>query len=171
MKTLLALALVLTTMVGSVPTATAADATVNDIVSALKARGITTYLDADRCHQYPIHGFYVGQARALILCTNGSRETTPEIADTLRHEAWHYIQDCKNNSSVDGNLQLVFAPDDHDRVIEALAKAGISAERIRQVYSANGQADHVPYEYEAFLAGAGSNQRVIDAMNTFCPIP
>ena len=87
MKRFLTALLLVTTVLGSAAPSFAADATPGDIISALKERGITTYLDADRCQQLPVAGFYVGQARALVLCNNGSREacllyTSPSPRDS-----------------------------------------------------------------------------------------
>ena len=171
MRKLLTTALLLLTMVGSAaPSFAAQDLPAQAILDALKARGITTYLDAGRCHTKPVSGFYVGKHRAIILCTKGNRDLNEEQLDTYRHETMHFIQDCKNGS-IDGNLSKVFHPKDNAILIKALADANISAARIKRVYESHNDGDSVPYELEAFLAGSKTNRYVVNLMNTFCPLP
>ena len=173
MKALLSIALLATTIFGSVAPSLAADvspreaALANQLISELKKRGITTYLDADMCQTRNIDGFYSGKARALVLCNDQKRTMDEEVLDTLRHETVHFIQDCANGS-IDGNLGLIMKPGHATRI---LRQNGVSPERINYVYTQNGAADHVPQEYEAFAGGLMPTQTIISVLQRVCPLP
>ncbi|WGL30718.1 hypothetical protein SCRES3_gp61 [Synechococcus phage S-CRES3] len=174
MKALLSIALLATTIFGSVAPALATQpvsdqeaALANQLISELKNRGITTYLDAEMCQTRNVDGFYSGRNRALVLCNDQKRTMDAELLDTLRHETVHFIQDCANGS-IDGNLDLIMKPGAAQRI---LREHGISPERINYVYTQNGAADHVPQEYEAFAGGLMPTEVIIEVLTAVCPLP
>jgi len=138
----------------------------NALADALRANGITLYLDAGICHTKPLAGFYHSPTKSLVLCNNGSATMTDENMDTLRHEAIHVIQDCKLGIMGDRKLGKVFKPG----VVEQLARDfGVNLDRIKQVYESHGQHDVVELEYEAFAGAAGMPARTIArALNVMC---
>ena len=170
MKKLLTTALLLLTMVGSATPSfavTDADAiAANQLIQALNARGITLYLDADQCDDGTLDGFYMGRPRVLVLCNKGSREMTERALNTLRHEAVHFIQDCRDGA-IDHELNLIMKPGTAERI---LRENGWSPERIKEVYSANGKGSHVPFEYEAFAGGLMPTSTILNVMNAMCPL-
>lgn len=170
----LAAALLAVTLSGSAgPALAISDATAaqhNDLTEALVGAGIKLYLDADICRANSrLGGFYHSPSLSLILCNKGSKKMTEENLDTLRHEAIHVIQDCKNNIQGDKILGRVLKPG----TIESLAeKHGISLEQIARVYKSQGADPSViQLEYEAFTAAAGmSASTIASAVRIMCPV-
>lgn len=139
----------------------------NELVSALTEVGIKVYTDADVCHKRPLSGFYHGPSRSLVLCNKGSREMTEENLDTLRHEAIHVIQDCKNGAQGDEIFQRALKPGS----VQALAQQyGISLDRIKTMYESRGASQEViQLEYEAFTGAAGlSAPTIASAVRVMC---
>lgn len=174
MRKLLAAALLATTIfVIASPTPTISDATAaqhNALTDALAKAGIKLYLDADICRTTTgLAGYYHSPSKSLVLCNKGSKQMTEENLDTLRHEAIHAIQDCKNGVQGDRILQPVLKPG----VARNLASQhGIDLERIRQVYSSrNVDQAVINLEYEAFAAAAGMSANTIaTALRTTCSV-
>lgn len=172
MRHFLTAALLATTMLGSVSPALAiSDATAaqhNELISALTEVGIKVYTDGAVCHKRPLSGFYHSPSKSLVLCNNGSREMTEENLDTLRHEAIHAIQDCKNGIQGDRILHRVLKPG----TVQSLAqKHGINLDRIKTVYKSHGASQEViQLEYEAFTGAAGlSAPTIASALRAMCP--
>lgn len=174
MQKLLTTALLAVTIFGSatpslaqaIPAAVAQEH--NNLVAALQSRGIAMYLDADTCRQNPIDGFYDGTSRVLVICNKGQADMTPNNLDTLRHEAMHFIQDCRDGV-IDGRMATVLKP---GQARAMLASAGQDPNWIERVYTSHGKGAHVPFEEEAFGAAAVMPASVIQqAVEIFCPIP
>jgi len=139
----------------------------NNLVAALAARGISLHLDAAICKSNPIDGLYHGASRSLVICNGGSTEMTENNLDTLRHEAVHFMQDCRDGV-VDGNLTTVLKP---GQARAMLASSGQDPTWIERVYTSHGKEAHVPYEEEAFgIAAVVSPGTIISALNIFCPV-
>lgn len=170
MKKLLTTALLLLTMVGSAAPAVAvsdADAlAANQLIDGLNARGITVYLDAPQCADGSLDGFYMGMSRVLVLCNKGSREMSENALDTLRHETIHFIQDCRDGV-IDHKLIKIMKPGTAERILRA---NGLDPQKINEIYSSKGKADHVPLEYEAFAGGLLPTSTILNAMNAICPL-
>lgn len=172
MKKLLTAALLAATLFGSVAPsyATAPDEYQehNALVSALQNAGISVHLDADICRKYTdLAGFYHSPSKSLVICNKGSRTMNEENLDTLRHEAIHAIQDCKNGVQGDSVLRPVLKPG----VVEYLAGShGVDLDRITHIYGSKGASQEViRLEHEAFTAAAGMDASTIaNALGAMC---
>lgn len=172
MQKLLTIALLATTVFGSVTPALAVTdqeaAEHNALAGALNRAGITLYLDADVCRsEAGLAGFYHSPSRSMVLCNKGSKEMTADNLDTLRHESIHAIQDCKNGVQGDSVLRNALKPG----VVEQLAaRSGLSLERIRQIYRSHGASNEViGLEYEAWTGAATmSASTIATALTTMC---
>lgn len=138
----------------------------NDLVVALQANGVQVYLDSDECVP-GLGGFYHSPSRSLVICNGGSAEMTDENMDTLRHEAIHAIQDCKDGVQGNRGLHHVLQPGAAELLA---AQHGVDLDRIAQAYRGHGADDHViSLEYEAFTAAAGmSASTIAQALNMMC---
>lgn len=170
MKTALTLGLLASlTLSGGPAVAAPLDTGHAQLLGAVQARGITLYLDGDRCDSGHVDGFYVGSYKALVICNKGSRDFDANDLDTIRHEVVHFIQDCARGQAIDGNLETILKP---GAAREILAEVGLSADGITKVYTDNGAGDAVPYEHEAFAIAAGMDASTITkALEQFCPLP
>lgn len=170
MQKLLTAALLATTIFGSVAPAlaTAQDEYQehNNLVSALVRNGVKVYLDGDMCKP-GLAGFYHSPSMSLVLCNGGSTVMTDDNMDTLRHEAIHAVQDCKDGVQGNRALHHVLKP---GAVEELAAATGISLDRIVEVYRSHGQDDYViSLEFEAFTGAAGMSAGTIaKALDTMC---
>ena len=121
-----------------------------------------------------IFGFYRGSTRTLVICQeqalatgryNG--EVTPfseEDLDTLRHEAHHFVQDCRDGK-LNGTLDSVYTKP-VELGMEVLGREGI--EGILKSYSSS--SDHIKLmEIEAFSVAAMNDplEQVSD-IKTYC---
>jgi hypothetical protein len=170
MRKLLTAALLATTMFGSVAPALATGLNEfqqhNNLISALVSHGIRVYLDGETCKP-GLSGFYHSSTKSLVLCNGGSTQMTDENMDTLRHEAVHAMQDCRDGIKGNQRLDRVLKPG----TVEGLASdTGLSLERIREIYLSHGVDEYtITLEYEAFTAAAAMDAGTIaTALNTFC---
>ena len=122
------------------------------LAQAIEAQGIDLVINHPQCQQMPIHGFYSGHERLLVICQDnykgqGQEEWTANDLDTLRHEAQHMIQDCMDRK-IDHQLKPVYR-DPIALAFEVLGPDG--AKKINEVYRRNGaKTDTVILEWEAF---------------------
>ena len=72
------------------------------LVGTIRQAGVSIELNSDVCQQFPIYGAYFHKQARLVLCSKGSTE---EKLDTLRHEAWHLVQDLQDCDLLDDGLK------------------------------------------------------------------
>lgn len=129
------------------------------LVEEIRRNGVTIKInDEDGCSEEGLNGFYSGQKKLLIVCQDNGVAGGPVVAwtandlDTLRHEAQHFIQDCRVGSNHDHALAPVY----HSP--SALAQEVLGPERVFDIttrYRENGASDLVLLlEYEAFAVAA-----------------
>ena len=110
---------------------------------AVEATGISVYVNDPYCDEVQALGLYSAGAKAILICQEnripGSTQTvawTEEDYDTLRHEAHHLVQDCRDGS-LNAELASVykrpielgyewFGKDGTNWVAESYARAGAS---------------------------------------------
>ncbi len=105
-----------------------------------------------------VSGFYAGAQRRLVICQDNGVAGGPAVAwtandlDTLRHEAQHFIQDCRVGTNDDHALSPVY----HSPT--ALAQRVLGPEVVQQItatYRGRRASDLVLLlEYEAFAVAA-----------------
>ena len=87
----------------------------NQLLTAVNSTGITTRINPAECDVEPgAFGWYSARNAELVICQENkikgsSRqvEWTAEDFDTVRHEAHHVAQDCRDNS-LNGRLNSVY---------------------------------------------------------------
>ncbi len=174
MRKFLTATLLATTILGAASPALAISDKVaaehNALVSALQNAGISVHLDANLCRKRSsFAGFYHSPSKSLVICNKGSRAMNEENLDTLRHEAIHAIQDCKNGVQGDNVLHPVLKPG----VVEYLAgNHGVDLDHITYVYGSKGASHEVIHlEHEAFTAAAGmSADTIASALRIMCSV-
>jgi hypothetical protein len=137
------IAAVLVGLVGFSPAATYAtvDQEADDhaqLLAVVEALNVPVSFDTQLCKDEPQwYGGYALDGRELVLCSRGDRA---ERLDTIRHEAWHVLQDLQNCSIKDeGLLQLAMG-----------VKATPSGYKVAAAKAY--QPSHVPFEAEAAWA-------------------
>ncbi len=109
----------LTAITTIVPTAVEAknvDSAHMDLVRAIRTTGVELKVNTEACYEDPdrtLYGWYWAAKNEMVICqenaTHYNTETnwTAEDFDTLRHEAQHLIQDCRDGS-LNGKLDAVY---------------------------------------------------------------
>ena len=146
---------------------------------AVKSAGVSVYINPTKgCDpRYnggkKIYGFYAGRIQTMVICQETALRTgqfdthhdwTEEDYDTLRHEAHHLVQDCRDNS-LDSRLQAVY------REPLSLAKNTLSTRKIEWILKSYGeQGEHmVVMELEAFsVAQLNDPLEQVQDIRTYC---
>ena len=156
------------------------------LMEALEARGVRTYINAPPCYTTRAAGMY-GVSKQygplLIVCQDNKTrnefsevEWTANDLDTLRHEATHAIQDCLDGKQ-DGQLEQLYGPEtfgalgmDLEWVVNQLGYE--RATQIVSRYRANGADDDtIASELEAFFtAESASPEEIMVILNDACPL-
>jgi len=129
------------------------------LVQEIRNNGVKIVINDEYCgEEEGLNGFYSGQKKLLVVCQDNGVPGGPVVAwtandlDTLRHEAQHFIQDCRVGSNHDHALAPVY----HSP--SALAQEVLGPERVVDIttrYRENGASDLVLLlEYEAFAVAA-----------------
>ena len=135
--------------------------------------------DHELCEDNWGGGMYVtanGRAAMLICQDNGHLVSdgslaplTPNDADSLRHEAQHVIQDCKDGVIADGELEPMLGREALNRFV----KKGLTQDKIDwiiETYAREGaDKETIINELEAFAVAANIDpDRIAKALNRFC---
>lgn len=126
---------------------------------AVKATGTRVYTNTPHCDKFGGNGMYSGMGPMIIICQDNRTAATPYGEEvewtandlgTLRHEAHHLMQDCKDGK-IDQNLDLMA-----ENIVElALDIIGPRMmDRIDAIYTINGKGADVELEWEAFSVEA-----------------
>ena len=128
------------------------------LISAVESTGVDFLLNPQECNSIPAYGWYSGTKNHLVVCqenrdrsSSAAVEWTAEDLDTLRHEAQHLLQDCR-----DGSLDHRLLPIYHNPVALGIKVLGPDAMlSISETYARQGADLYVIIlEYEAFSVGA-----------------
>ena len=140
---------------------------------AVQSVGISVYVNDPFCDTGNFYGVYSAGAKAILICqenrVKGSTQTvawTEEDYDTLRHEAHHLVQDCRDGS-LNSELASVYK-----RPIELgyewLGREGTN--RVAEMYDRQGASGHIQVmEIEAFaVARMNDPAEQIRDIRNFC---
>ena len=115
MKKLATLAAALSLLMPMVPNKAQAQHSYIDLVQAVRAAGVTVYLNPPECYGALFDGNYRSVMRTITICQDngigGSNQETDWTAndlDTLRHEAHHIAQDCISGGAANNRLETVY---------------------------------------------------------------
>jgi len=107
---------------------------------------------------------------ALVVCQDNAT-TEQEVVwtlndlDTLRHEAWHMVQDCLFDSRGDSNLSPLSYSEEYVQLLVSTAQDVLGVERVKSIivtYTENGaDPNTVLMEIEAFLVAATTDPDII----------
>jgi len=115
-KVTLAALTAITTIVPTAVEAKNVDRGHMDLVRAIASTGVELKINPEACYENPdktLYGWYWAAKNEMVICqenaTHYNTETywTAEDFDTLRHEAQHLIQDCRDGS-LNGSLDSVY---------------------------------------------------------------
>ena len=150
-----------------------------DLFRAVKSTGVSVYINPTKgCDPrynggHKIFGYYAGRIQTMVICQEKALRTgqfdtqhdwTEEDYDTLRHEAHHLVQDCRDKS-LNSELHAVYTEP------ISLAKATLSPQRIDWIIESYGeQGDHViVMELEAFsVAQINDPLEQVQDIQTYC---
>ena len=133
--------------------------------SAVQSVGVETFInDATLCeggHDGAYMWIKESRRSALVICQDNAELGGPEVEwtandlDTLRHEAWHLVQDCLAGVRADDESQLAVDDDiyRHQMTAAAIDILGVSVvNNIIEGYRANGlDNEGILHEIEAFM--------------------
>jgi hypothetical protein len=93
------------------------------LLSEVQKTGVPVFIQSPVCQRFPsLHGAYNDAGHGIHLCAKGGKQ---ERLKTIRHEAWHLIQDLGNCSIRDTHDRLRPAFDHVDQAyINKLTRAG-----------------------------------------------
>ncbi len=145
------------------------------LVNEIRRYGVSIEVNPKDCPE-KVSGFYAGAQRRLVICQDNGVAGGPAVAwtandlDTLRHEAQHFIQDCRVGGNHDHSLIPVY------RSPTKLAQETLGFEGVQEItttYRAQGADDlTLLLEYEAFAVAArnipldqASDMRVVCGRN------
>ena len=149
------------------------------LFNSVKAAGVSVYINPSKgCDPrynggHKIFGYYAGRIQTMVICQETALRTgqfdtqhdwTEEDYDTLRHEAHHLVQDCRDNS-LDARLHAVY------REPLSLAKNTLSTRKIEGILKSYGeQGEHmVVMELEAFsVAQLNDPLEQVSDIQTYC---
>ena len=140
------------------------------LVNAIHEAGISYEINANDCPG-DIDGFYTGDR--IVICQDYGSRGAPERKwtindlDTLRHEAVHLAQDCR-----DGAIDMMIDPPSTEQVNAMIDRIG--ADRFLRIWKKyhNRQLymDGILVELEAFYkAQFSSPEQIAKEINTYCP--
>jgi hypothetical protein len=126
------------------------------VLNAVADTGTTVIVDGSACRSGGYMGRYVNNPEKNIdfleLCLDPHKGDYTELADTIRHEAWHVVQACMGQPMFNVvSLKESATPSLITRVVE------------------NYPAEKRHHELEAFVVAADqTNDYVVEQLNKFC---
>lgn len=160
-KQLAALALTGSVLLGSASVAVAQkvkqqpfnEAGVNFLLRTVTETGHSTYSGGEWCDTQRAYGFATAN-KQLVICVDNHGNDMDELADTVRHEAFHLAQYCKARR-VGASMALIF-PEAVDDSMALARDLGMPMQRYDQAQYA--------FEAEARAAAFALNERQIAAV-------
>lgn len=154
-----------------------------EIINSLSESGIETYVNAPPCYENKkkaqgMYGIIPALGAVVVVCQD-NRETmgvevewTANDYDTLRHEAFHAMQDCLDGE-IDGELIAFYTTDDKVSFGDLVEAIGMDAASqiwtsYRSIGVGIGQSER---EIEAFLAASTlSPEQIAKGIKDSCPV-
>ncbi|QIN96704.1 hypothetical protein [Synechococcus phage S-N03] len=128
-----------------------------DLLTAVAETGVRVYINPVQCGKENVDGFYISNGPGFfVICQDNAKPGGEQVRwtandlDTIRHEAIHLIQDCKDGRG-DNSLQPVIgdAAERSRYVFGALGRKRVKG--IIDAYIRRGTSDHqIHNEVEAF---------------------
>ena len=143
----------------------------NQLLRAVDSTGVTVKINPKRCDEQPVFGWYWASQSELVICqenkVKGSSrqvEWTAEDLDTVRHEAHHLAQDCRDGK-LQGDLDSVY-----QKPIQFALKVMGKEKGQSIVNSYRSRGEHiVVMELEAFAVAALNDPlEQVGDINTYC---
>ena len=125
---------------------------VNFLLRAVTETGHSVFRGGEPCNR-GVYGFATSQ-KQLLVCAENHGNDLDELADTVRHEAFHLAQFCKARR-VGASMALIF-PELKDESIAMARDLGMPMQRYREGQHA--------FEAEARAAAFSLNERQIAAV-------
>lgn len=129
-----------------------------ELARVIQDHGVLVHLNPPDCGKGDFMGFYAGKERAIVICQERAEGNytnyrwTAEDFDTLRHEAQHFIQDCRYGGNHDHRLAPVYK-EPVKFGLHVLGRDKVA--RIVDTYRENGATEAVVIlEIEAFAVAA-----------------
>lgn len=151
-KQLAALALTGFTLLGSASSAVALErlpfdeTKLNNLLEVVRDTGHRVYSGGGPCDRRGVYGFAT-TTKQLIICVDNHGSDMVELADTIRHEAFHLAQFCKARR-VGATAALIF-PDRKDTLKDAVA-LGMPVKRYQErQYAIEAEARVIAHEMDA----------------------
>ena len=126
--------------------------------AAVEGTGVTVRLNHPEMCGSGIHGFYSSVDQVMMICQDRSKmgydhaAWTENDLDTLRHEAQHLLQDCKDGRVGDGRLVPALSSDYLAELAEESGMTIVDIRTIQESYGSKGASDEViRNEVEAFI--------------------
>ena len=125
------------------------------LAQAVRTTGVTLKINPAACAKRDVYGWYWAAKKEMVICQERATRTgvetywTEEDLDTLRHEAQHLVQDCRDGQ-LDGDLDAVYTDP-----IELAKQVLGQQEMLSIVRSYSDASDHIKVmELEAFSVAA-----------------
>ena len=138
------------------------------LAQAVRTTGVTLKINPAACAEQNVYGWYWAAKKEMVICQERATRTgvetywTEEDLDTLRHEAQHLVQDCRDGQ-LDGDLDAVYSKP------LVLAQNVLGRDRIMSILESYSEAsDHIKVmELEAFSVAAMNDpmEQVRDIQN------
>ena len=149
-----------------------------DLWNAIGEVGVTAFINHPICWERDVDGFYSSGNGILVVCQDNKTKPgkiepwTDNDLDTLRHEAVHVIQDCKDGRRSDNSLVHIIPT--HQERLEYFARV-LGSERARAIikgYGENGVSSHqIINELEAFsFAAHQSAESIAAGVRSYCGV-
>lgn len=151
-----------------------------DLIRTIEDLGVIIKInDTEECEE-GLYGAYVSRnynRRSIFLLCQENRNLfndnvvglTEEDADTIRHEAWHMVQDCVYGGMGDAHIRPIYTTP--EEVVDFAFESGMDEATIRRIIKAyDGEEEHVIIaEIEAFtVAMAWSADDVNHMVSKYC---
>ena len=151
-----------------------------DLIQAAEDHGASVYMNAPPCYMKDASGLYAilpNVGPAIVICQDNKEETFQQVEwtendlDTLRHESWHYVQDCLDGNR-DGLLLSLHDYDDELTFGDIVESYGLMrSARIEHTYAQAGvDPKQIRNEIEAFhIAEELSAKDIARVLRAVCP--
>jgi hypothetical protein len=148
-----------------------------DLVDALSEVNITISVnEKEHCFSLTdrFYGFYNPSKRLIAICQEKAQEWNGEVIrfseedlDTLRHEAHHLVQDCRDGK-IDGRMVPFFTGESRESFLSNYPKR--EQERVRATYGeSGGSPELITLEIEAFaVAETVGADSIANAVRRVC---
>ena len=147
-----------------------------ELISAVESTGVRVMLNHPEMCGGGIMGFYASLDQVMMICQDRSKKSFDHVAwtandfDTLRHEAHHLLQDCKDGRVGDGRLIPALSAEYLAELAEESGMTVADVAQIQETYSSKGASSEViRNEVEAFIvANAVPASTLAETLATHC---